>query len=170
MFFQKLSQMIAPLSGVNLTVYSQNGELTVSVFPKVTGLKDEAQNHLQPVVIRGIAEDIDADFFDIIYQPLQKATSMLIDMKRFEESLAVVEAEKKEAQMQKQKTDKAAQERRDKYEKLIARADEQETDGKHDNALQSLREARTVADGDNIAKTDARIEKVKAKCLQASIF
>jgi Ulp1 family protease len=95
---------------------------------------------------------------------------MLSNMKSFEESLALVEAEKKEVKEQNRNLDKRAKERQDKFDKLIARAEAQEKEGKNDAALQSLREARTMADGDNIAITDARIEEVKAKCLHTSLF
>jgi len=91
-------------------------------------------------------------------------------MKRFEESLSRVESEKKEAKEQKQNADKKVLSRKEKYDRLIARAVEQENEEKFDDALQSLREARTMADGDNIAKTDARINQVKAKCMQTTLF
>jgi len=169
MFFNKLSQMMTSGTIVNLNVHSQNGMMTVSVFPKVKGLKDEAKNHLQPIILKGTAEELDAGFFDTVGQPVQKALGLLSGMKTFEEALARVEAEKQETKEQKRVADKQADERKAKYEKLIARAETQEKEGKNDEALQSLREARTMADGENIAKTDALIETVKAKCLQGSI-
>ena len=170
MFFNELSQMMTAGAVVNLTVHSQNGKLTVSLFPKFNGLKDEAQKHLQPIVLTGTAEEIDAGFFDAVREPVQKATGLLTGMKRFEESLSRVESEKKEAKEQKQNADKKSQERRAKFDKLIARADEQENNENFDAALQSLREARTMADGENVEKTDARINQVRAKCMQTSLF
>ena len=170
MFFNDLSEMMATGTVVHLTVHSQNGKLTVSVFPKAHGLKDEAQNHLQPIVLTGTAEELDAGFSNAVREPVLKSTGLLSGMKRFEESLALVEAEKKESQEQKKHADKRTQERKAKFDKLIARAETQENEHKNDDALQSLREARTMADGDDLAKTDARIDRVKAKCLQTSLF
>jgi PRTRC genetic system protein E len=170
MFFTQLSQMMTSGTIVNLNVHSQNGNLTVSIFPKVKGLKDEAQKHLQPIILKGTAEELDAGFFDTVFQPLQKASGLLSGMKSFETSLALVEAEKKESKEQKRALDKRADERKAKYDKLIAKADSLEQEGKNDDALQALREARTMADGENIATTDARIEQVKANCLQSSLF
>ena len=95
---------------------------------------------------------------------------LLSGMKSFEEALAHVEAEKQEVKEQKRAAGKRADERKAKYDKLIARADALEKEGKNEDALQSLREARTMADGENIAITDARIEQVKANCLQSSLF
>jgi PRTRC genetic system protein E len=135
MFFKELSQLMMSDTGVSLTVHSQNGILTVSVFPKMKDLKDEAQQHLQPLVLTESAEELDTGFFDAIRQPVQKATGVLSGMKRFEESLARVEAEKKEAkeleQKQEQKRnsekkalDKKARENMAKYDNFMSRADE----------------------------------------------
>ena len=54
---------------------------TVSVFPETKGLKDEAQEHLQPVMLTGTARELDAGFFEAVRQPLQKASGMLAGMK-----------------------------------------------------------------------------------------
>jgi PRTRC genetic system protein E len=170
MFFNDLSQMMTAGTVVNLTVHCQNGNLTVSVFPNVKGLKDDAQNHLQPIVLTGTAEELDNGFFNAVREPVLKATGLLADMKRFETSLTRVESERKEAREQKQNSDKKSQERKAKFDKLISRADEQEKDEKFDAALQSLREARTMADGENVEKTDARINQLRAKCMQTSLF
>jgi len=170
MFFTQLSQMMTSGTLINLTVHNKNGTLTVSVFPKSKGLEDEAQNHLQPLVLTGTAEELDTGFFDAVRHPLTEATGLLAGMKSFEESLNRVEAERKEAQEQKRNVDKRYQERRAKFDKLIARADALEKEEKYDETLQSLREARTMADDEDVVKTDARINKVKAKCMQKSIF
>ena len=170
MFFKELSNVMTDGTGVSLTVHRLNGCMTVSVFPKVKGLKDDAQKYLLPIVLTGTPEELDAGFFDTVGQPVQKASGMLSSMKSFEASLARVEAERKEAQEQKRTADKKADERKAKYEKLIARAETLENEGKNDEALQSLREARTMADGENIAKTDERINLLKAKCMQNSLF
>ena len=170
MFFKELSQLLTSDTGVSLTVYSQNGKLTVSVFPRVKGLKDEAQNHLHPIVLTGTAEELDTGFFDAVVQPVQKATTLLADMKDFEKSLARVEAVRKEVLEEKKNADKRAQERKVKFDKLIERADTCENEGKNNDALKSLRDARTLADGDNVAITDKRIEQVKTKCFQNSLF
>ena len=170
MFFKELSQMMTEGTNISLTVRSRDGLLTVSLLPKAKGLKDEAKNHLQPIVLTGSAEELDAGFFDAVQQPVQKATGLLAGMKSFEESLNRVESEKKEAQEKKKDADRRLQERKTKYDKLIALADSQEAEGKNSEALQTLRDARATADGDNIAKTDARIDQLKAKCMQVELF
>ncbi|MDR2916406.1 MAG: PRTRC system protein E [Tannerella sp.] len=170
MFFRELSQIITEGAGLNITVRSAGGKLTVSLFPKVNGLKDEAQNHLQPIVLTGNADELDEGFFTAVGQPIQKATGMLSGMKSFEESIVRVEAEKKEAQEQKRTVDKKAQERKTKYDDFMTRAEHQEKEGKNDNALYLLREARKIADDANIAKTDERIEQLKGKTLQKALF
>ena len=170
MFFKELSNAMTDGTGVSLTVHRLNGCMTVSVFPKVKGLKDDAQKYLQPIVLTGTPEELDAGFFDTVGQPVQKACGMLSSMKSFEVSFTRMEAERKEAQEQKRTDDKKADERKAKYDKLITRAETQESEGKNDDALKTLREARTMADGENIAKTDERINLLKAKCMQNSLF
>jgi len=170
MFFTQLSQMMTSGGSVNLNVHCGNGMMTVSIFPKLKGLKDDAQNHLQPVILKGTAAELDDGFFDTVCQPLQRASGLLSGMKSFEDSLALMEAERKEVKEQKRVADKKADECKTKYDKLIARADSLEQEEKYDDALQILREARTMADGENIATTDARIEQVKANCQQSSLF
>ena len=170
MFFKKLSEIMTAGTTLNLTVHHQNGILTVSVLPKVKGLKDDAKKHLLPIVLTGTPEELDEGFFDTVSQPVQKASGMLSNMKSFEEGLARVEAEKKEVKEQKRAAEKKADERKKQYDKLMAKADALEKEGKNDDALKSLREARAIADGEDIATADARIEQVKAKCYQGSIF
>jgi PRTRC genetic system protein E len=170
MFFKELSEMMTAGTSVNLTVHFQNGIMTVSVLPKVKGLKDDAKKHLQPIVLTGTPDELDAGFFDTVGQPVQKASGMLSNMKSFEDALARVEAEKKEVKEQKRAAEKQAEERKKKFDKLMEKADTLEKEGKNDEALQSLREARAIADGDNIAKADARIDELKAKCFQSSLF
>ena len=170
MFFKELSEIMTDGTSINLTVHRQNGSMSVSVLPKIKGLKDDAKKHLLPIVLTGTPEELDAGFFDTVSQPVQKASGLLSSMKSFEASFALMEAERKEAQEQKRTADKKADERKTKYDKLIARAETLENEGKNDDALQSLREARTMADGENIAKTDERINLVKAKCMQNSLF
>ena len=170
MFFKELSEMMTDGTIVNLTVHRLNGSMSVSVLPKIKGLKDDAKKHLLPVVLTGTPEELDASFFDTVSQPVQKASSLLSSMKSFEASFALMESERKEAKEQKRAADKKTDERKTKFDRLIAQADTLEKEGKNDEALQSLREARTMADDENMAKTDARIEQVKAQCLQSSLF
>ena len=181
LFFNELSQIMTTGTSISLSIHSQNGKLTVSVFPKQNGLKDEAQKHLQPIVLTGTAEELDAGFLDAINKPVQKATGLLADMKVFEESLARVEAEKKEALEKKRNAEKKADEqnktlskqakaRREKYENFIAKADAQEKDENYANAIVYLREAQKIAEGDEIDEIDDRIEELKEKSLQNSLF
>ena len=149
LFFSELSQLMTSGSNFSLNVHSQNGKLTVSLFPKLKGLKDEAQNHLQPVVLTGTPEELDSGFFDAIRQPIHKATGLLSGTKVFEESLTRVEAERKEEQEKKRNSDKQTQARKGKYEDFISRADTQEKEGNNDNALFLLREARKIAESEN---------------------
>ena len=157
-------------TSVTLTIHSQNEILTVSVYPKSKGLKDEAKNHLKPIVLTGTAQELDDGFFDAVTKPIQRASGLLVAMKDFEDSIDLVEAQKKEAQEEQKNVDKQAQERKVKYDKLIARADAQEDEGKIEEALKTLREARAIADEKAVAKLDERIDRLKGKLMQSSLF
>ena len=170
MFFSKLSQCLTPQTSVNLTVHSQDGILSVSVFPKAKGLKDEAKNHLQPIVLTGTAQELDDGFFDAIAQPIEKASKMLAGMKQFETSLDLMETQKKETQEHQKNVDKQAQDRKAKCDKLISRAATLEDEEKYEDALKALREARTLADEKTVAKLDERIDSLKGKLMQSSLF
>jgi len=62
---------------VNLTIHCQN---EISVYPNLNGFINEAKNHLKPIVLTGNAEEIDDCFFDVVSQPVKKASSLLIAM------------------------------------------------------------------------------------------
>ena len=170
MFFTKLSQSMTSGTSVTMTIHSQNEILTVSVYPKSKGLKDEAKNHLQPIVLTGAAEELDNGFFDAVTKPIQRAAGLLTSMKEFETSLDLVEAQKKETQEQQKNADKQTQDRKAKCDKLIARADTLEDEGKIEEALKILREARAHADEKAGAKLDERINSLKGKLMQSSLF
>ena len=170
LFFNELSQLMTPGTSVSMTVHSQNGKLTVSILPRLNGLKDDAQKHLQPIVLTGTPEELDTGFFDTVCQPIQKAAGLLTGMKRFEESFARTESERKEEQERRKNGDKQAQKNKVKYEDFITRAVTQENGGNYDNALYLLQEARKIAGGEDIAKTDTLIEQLKAKTSQSSLF
>lgn len=170
MFFKELLQIMSPGTDISLAIHRHNETLTVSVLPSLKKLKDEAQHQMQPILLTGSAEELDAEFFSAVSQPVQKANGLLTNMKGFEDSLARVEADKKEALERKKTADKQAQERKTKYDKLVSQAETQEKEGKNDEALKILSEARTLATEPDILKTDTRISQVKSKCLQGSLF
>ena len=53
MFFTAIHQMMTESVDLTIVIRKTNGQLTVSTLPKSNGLKDEAQNHIVPLTVRG---------------------------------------------------------------------------------------------------------------------
>ena len=60
MFFTAIHQMMTEGVDLTLVIRKANGQLTVSLLPKSNGLKDEAQNHLVPLTVSGLPQELDA--------------------------------------------------------------------------------------------------------------
>ena len=53
MFFTAINQMMTEGVDLTLVIRKANGQMAVSVLPKSNGLKDEAQNHIIPLTLKG---------------------------------------------------------------------------------------------------------------------
>ena len=84
MFFTAIHQMMTEGVDLTLVIRKANGQLTVSTLPKSNGLKDEAQNHLVPLTISGLPQELDAGFLQAVAQPIQKAAGLISNMAQFE--------------------------------------------------------------------------------------
>ena len=73
MFFTTIHQMMTDGVDLTLVIRKANGQLTVSTLPKSNGLKDEAQNHIVPLTVSGLPQELDAGFLQAIARPIQKA-------------------------------------------------------------------------------------------------
>ena len=66
MFFTAIHQMMTESVDLTLVIRKANGQLTVSMLPKSNGLKDEAQNHLVPLTVSGLPQELDAGFLQSV--------------------------------------------------------------------------------------------------------
>ena len=66
MFFTAIHQMMTEGVDLTLVIRKANGQLTVSTLPKSNGLKDEAQNHIIPLTVSGMPEELDAGFLQAV--------------------------------------------------------------------------------------------------------
>ena len=84
MFFTAINQMMT--EGVDLTIVIRkaNGQMAVSTLPKSNGLKDEAQNHIVPLTVSGLPEELDAGFLQTVARPIQKVAGLITNMAQFE--------------------------------------------------------------------------------------
>ena len=56
MFFTAINQMMTEGVDLTLVIRKANGQMAVSVLPKSNGLKDEAQNHIIPLTLKGVPQ------------------------------------------------------------------------------------------------------------------
>lgn len=166
MFFKELFEVMTPGVDVFITVRKKDEILTVSLYPKMRVLKDEAQHSLQPIVLSGTPEELDSGFFVSVNQPLKKSSGLLINMREFEASLEKASAKSKENADKTKNTDSV----KEKYGKLMSCSEELENKQKFRESLDVLREARKIAAESQYPEIDERITRMKAKCMQGSLF
>ena len=131
MFFTAINQMMT--EGVDLTIVIRkaNGQMAVSTLPKSNGLKDEAQNHIVPLTVSGLPEELDAGFLQTVARPIQKVAGLITNMAQFEAQADKAAADSKAAKEEKAKETKEEKEKREKYEKHLKKAEELIAAGKH---------------------------------------
>jgi PRTRC genetic system protein E len=98
-FFKSIEQHLEGMN-LNVVISKNDNGLTVSVLPQPT-CKDEAMKNLAPILLKGTADELDAQFAGIIQQPLQKVSGISTNLVQFEknvevqaEKTAIVKAEK----------------------------------------------------------------------------
>ncbi len=170
MFFTQMYQMMNQSIDITLVVRKKEGQLMVSVLPKSNGLKDEAQNHIVPITMTGTPQELDMGFMQGICQPIQKAARLLTNMKLFEEQADKASANSKAAKEQKDKAAKEAKEKKDKFDKLMKKATELETEQKLNEAITTLKQAKSFAATDTMKGVDEKINALRMKMSQGSLF
>ena len=133
-----------PFEGcLNITVKKDAEQLTVSVLLQNEGCGDAAKNHIPPLILKGSAKELCEGFFDAVTAPLTETSQLLVNMEQY---LKGQEAAKKNAAMEKKKTEK--EDKADKpdktatpeeikemkYKGIMAKVDALEKEGKHRDA------------------------------------
>ena len=109
MFFTAINQMMT--EGVDLTIVIRkaNGQMAVSTLPKSNGLKDEAQNHIVPLTVSGLPEELDAGFLQTVARPIQKVAGLITNMAQFEAQADKAAADSKAAKEEKSQRDEGGE-------------------------------------------------------------
>ena len=170
MFFTAINQMMT--EGVDLTIVIRkaNGQLAVSTLPKSNGLKDEAQNHIVPLTVSGMPEELDVEFLQVVARPIQKAAGLITNMAQFEAQTEKAAADSKAAKDSKAKETKEEKEKREKYEKHLKKAEELIAAGNHKDAVTTLGQARLYAKPQDQKKIDGMVEEQKKAMNKGSLF
>ena len=170
MFFTTIHQMMTDGVDLTLVIRKTNGQLTVSTLPKSNGLKDEAQNHLVPLTVSGLPQELDAGFLQAIARPIQKAAGLISNMAQFEAQTEKAESESKAAKDAKAKETKEEKEKREKYEKHLKKAEELIAAKNHKDAVTALGQARLYAKEQDQKKIDGMIAEQKKAMNAGSLF
>lgn len=170
MFFTAIHQMMTDGVDLTLVIRKANGQLTVSTLPKSNGLKDEAQNHIVPLTVSGLPQELDAGFLQAIARPIQKTAGLISNMAQFEAQAEKAASESKAAKEQKAKETKEEKEKREKYEKHLKKAEELIAAKNHKEAVTALGQARLYAKPQDQKKIDGMIAEQKAAMNKGSLF
>ena len=170
MFFTAIHQMMTEGVDLTLVIRKANGQLTVSTLPKSNGLKDEAQNHLVPLTVSGLPQELDAGFLQAVARPIQKAAGLISNMAQFEAQAEKAASESKAAKEAKSKETKEEKEKREKYEKHFKKAEELIAAGNHKDAVTSLGQARLYAKPQDQKKIDGMVAEQTKAMNKGSLF
>lgn len=85
-FFTKIGELAANYT-LQLTVQMDSDEMIVMLVPKLDTSKENVQNKIKPLILRGKAEDIDVGFFPAITSGLRETGLLQSNVHEFEESL-----------------------------------------------------------------------------------
>lgn len=84
-FFQEIKPLISETTDLMLKISKTgNNDLIVLVQPKSNGKENKG---IPPFTIRGTAEKIDQDFFQLIDEPVQKATGIITNSEWFNKTI-----------------------------------------------------------------------------------
>lgn len=169
MFFTQINQLMAQSVDITMVIRKSATGMTVSVLPKSNGLKDEAQNHIVPLTLSGLPEELDAGFMNAIANPVRKVSGLLTNMAEFEKQVDKA-ANSKASKEQKAKETKEEKDKREKYEKHMKKAEELIAARNHKEAVTTLGQARLYATEQNRKTVDEKIEEQKRAMNQGSLF
>ena len=161
MFFTAMNQMMTEGVDMTLVIRKTNGQLAVSLLPKSNGLKDEAQNHIVPLTVCGLPQELDAGFLQAIARPIQKTVGLITNMAQFEAQAEKAASESKAAKDAKAKETKEEKEKREKYEKYLKKAEELISAKKYKDAVTALEQARFYAKPQDQKKIDEMVADQK---------
>lgn len=170
MFFTQINQLMAQSVDITMVIRKSATGMTVSVLPKSNGLKDEAQNHIVPLTLSGLPEELDAGFMNAIASPVRRVSGLLTNMAEFEKQADKAAANSKASKEQKAKETKEEKDKREKYEKHMKKAEELIAARNHKEAVNALGQARLYATEQNRKTVDEKIEEQKRAMNQGSLF
>ena len=89
MFFTTLAEFMDQNSDLHITFKKKDNQLTVGVF--FTGAKE-----ITPLTISGTAQELDAEFFSVLAEPIQKVNSFVFNAEQVKKSVEDAKAKASE--------------------------------------------------------------------------
>jgi PRTRC genetic system protein E len=115
-------------------------KLVVSVLFHNNNVGDDARKIIPPMTFNYTAQELDEGFFDAIAQPVKETSALLSSMEQYMEQLEQAKIASKMEQDKKVKTDKGKTDKQKKFEELMKKADELETQEKYREAWMKVPE------------------------------
>ena len=129
-FFNQIQQL--DFTGVLQLNISKGIEsnLIVTVLLNNEQCGDSAKNLIPPLTFNATPQEFDEGFFEQITTPIQKVSSLMVDMEKFQKQLDEAKAQSaiEKAKTEKEKKEKEAKDK--KFKDAMAKADELEKEGK----------------------------------------
>ncbi len=145
-----------PFEGcLNITIRKDGEQLTTSIILQNEGCGDTAKNHIPPLILKGSPKELCEGFFDAIITPIAETSKLLVNMEAY---LKGQEAAKKNAAMEKKKTEKTDKADKSdkpttpeelkemKYKGIMAEVDKLEAAGKFREAWIKVPQASAFPD------------------------
>lgn len=145
-----------PFEGcLNITIKKDGEQLTTSVLLQNEGCEDAAKNHIPPLILKGTAKELCEGFLDAVSAPVAETSKLLVNMEAY---LKGQETAKKNAAMEKKKTEKVAKADKSdkpttpedikemKYKGIMAEVDKLEAAGKYREAWIKVPQASEFPD------------------------
>ena len=168
--FKELNEIMAPGTDLSLAIKKDGVRMTVLVLPKASRVKDPAKDQIVPLVISGLPEELDEGFLSIVTKPVEAVCGLLSRMEEFERAGQQAAAASRMAKEQKDKAASEEKARREKYDALLAKADESIAAGRHSEALPLLEQAMEVTPEKDRQKMEKRINAAKEALGLGSLF
>lgn len=144
-----------------------NGGIHTAEVERAEGRGPE---HIVPLTVSGLPEELDAGFLQTVARPIQKVAGLITNMAQFEAQADKAAADSKAAKEEKAKETKEEKEKREKYEKHLKKAEELIAAGKHSEAVSALGQARLHAKPQDLKKIDSMVEEQKKAMNKGSLF
>ena len=110
-FFTKMSELIEGYT-VQITIKKEGNQLIVLMVPKLNIEKDEIQNEIVPLSLKGSAEQLDDAFWATVSEGLRQTTELQSNLSAYQDGLDKASKKAKSSTTGKGKTDKKTAEKK----------------------------------------------------------